>query len=959
MQSRSVPGAVSKVGIHRAAVGSLLLGTLLLNVNTSYAIDSSEELSAAFKNPGTDSHPQAQWQRALDNDLVPELFELDSLKAAAAQGDIDAHFRLGLAYDSREFWEPDQDKAFFHLTAAAEGGHPYAKGILGQYYELGWGTEVDKQKAVWLYQDAADFGHYWAGMRLGFMYLDGLGIRQDEAQAHFWIKWAADNGVDQAIDWLGWLHEQGRGTEQDFEAAAEKYREAISRGYPDSYASLGRLHEQGRLGPANPEKAAELYRKGVEALSPLAMDYLGSMYRRGRGVEQDFDEAVRLFRKALAEGRVYARLSLGIAYELGQGVERNYETAYEHYKAVVDYDRNASAVAYLGSLYEEGHGVEQDKDKALSLYLEAAEGGSAYGQDNAGRMLLYGVVGEKQPNRARRLIRAAADQGRVSAQVLLGDMYYWSRGVAEDSEEAVHWFRKAYRQNSSAGAFGLAQCYHYGYGVEQDVGKAIEIYEDAIEISDDPDAATGLGDIYADKDLGHYDPERAITYYRQGHEGGDTDGTYELAVAHMEGHLVDRDEKRAKDLFLKASREDHTRSLAYLGYMAENGLGGLTEIYAAREWYEKAAEGGSRYAMERLVDLYSGKANANIGLNRAKMQKWQVRLADNGDADTAIELAESLSGSAEPGDVQKVAGYYKVAADAGNLDAAVRWSRVQILGHSDQIDFHGGVAMLRKITKSDPLASLRPLSTLIRSSSDDKAASGENAERDLFLGIAYQHGIVVPVDLEKAEAHLREAAPRFPGGSYALADYLLTHVSDRPGAAAEARSELYYRAYQGYLPAQVRLAQLLQAGQGTERRTDKALYWWQVVGERSATGRLEAARIRLVEGRTGAGWEKVLAALEDDAEGGVAEAAVFLGRYYADHADRRDPKRAIRWYEKAARFGASEALTELGRIYKTGKLVDADQARACIYFRRAVEQGLTEAETEAAACPAGSKVPQE
>lgn len=955
LQSRSVPGAESKVGIRRAAASTLLSGLLVLAVNTAHGIESSEELSATFKNPGTDSHPQSQWQRALDNDLVPELYELDTLKAAADQGDLDAHFRLGLAYDSPEFWEPDHDKAFFHLNAAAEGGHPYAKGILGQYYELGWGTEVDKEKAVWLYQDAADFGHYWAGMRLGFMYLDGIGIRQDEALAHFWIKWAADNGVEQAVDWLGWLHELGRGTEQDFEAAAVKYREAIDLGYPNSYASLGRLYEQGHLGPANPEKAAELYRKGVDALSPLAMDYLGSMYRRGRGVEQDFDEAVRLFRKAVAEGRVYARLSLGIAYELGQGVEQDYGTAFEHYKAVVDYDRNASAVAYLGSLYEEGYGVEEDKEKALSLYLEAADGGSAFGQHNAGRMLLNGVAGEAQPNRARRLIRAAAEQGRMSAQVLLGDMYYWSRGVAEDSEEAVHWFRKAYQQDSSAGAFGLAQCYHYGYGVKQDIGKAIEIYEDAIEIADDPDSATGLGDIYADKDLGHYDPERAIAYYRQGHEGGDTDGTYELGAAYMEGVLVERDEKRAKDLFLEASRDGHTRAFAYLGYMAENGLGGLTEIFAAREWYEKAAEGGSRYAMERLVDLYSGKANSNFGFNRDKMQKWQARLADNGHADVAFELAESLSGNAEPADAPKVARFYKVAADAGNLDAAVKWSRVQILGQSGEADFHGGVSMLRQITKSDPLASLRPLSKLIRSSSQDEAAGRSGAERDLFLGIAYQHGIVVPVDPEKAEAHLRKAAPSFPGASYALADLLLEQASGRPDGLNEARSELYFRAYQGYLPAQVRLAQLFQGAHGMERRSDKALYWWQVVGERSATGRLEAARIRLEEGRTGAGWDKVLAVLEDDAEGGVAEAAVFLGGYYAGHADRRDAKLAVRWYEKAARLGAADALIELGRLYKSGKLVDADPAKACAYFRRAVEQGAAEAEVEAAACPDGSK----
>jgi TPR repeat protein len=384
--------------------------------------------------------------------------------------------------------------------------------------------------------------------------------------------------------------------------------------------------------------------------------------------------------------------------------------------------------------------------------------------------------------------------------------------------------------------------------------------------------------------------------------------------------------------------------------MAENGLGGLKEVYAAREWYEKAAEGGNRYAMERLVELYSGKANSNFSYNRAKMQKWQAQLAENGDAEMAFELAEELSTSSEPADLLKATRFYGIAADAGNLEAAVKWSRAQILGTTDQADFHGGVSMLRQIAKSDPLRSLKPLSGLIRGNRGGGDAIRAEAERNLFLGLAYQYGIVLPVDPDKAEIHLKEAAPRLAAGSYALADFLLTVVPDRQWAAEEAVTLLYPRAYRGYQPARERLAQLFQDGELIERRMDKALFWWQIAGEQSAVGRVAAARIRLEEGRTGADWEQVLVALEDDAEAGVAEAASLLGKYYAEYAKRPDPKRAVRWYEKASRFGSSNALIELGNLYKTGKLVEPDPARACAYFERAAEQGAIAAEQEMTFC---------
>ena len=893
---------------------------------------------------------------SLDEKLEPEFLELDTLRAAAAEGDPEAHFRLGLAYENDRFWTPDYDKAFLHFKTAADAGYPAAKGALGQYYQLGLGTAPDLKKAVWLYQDAADYGHYWSGMRLGAMYLNGLGVRKDHPRARFWIKWASDNGVLQATDWLGWLYEKGWGVDRNYETAAKYYRQAIADGYTDSYASLGLLYEDGVLEPGGPEKAVELYRQGAVLDDPRSTHFLGEMYWVGSGVAQDYAKAAELFRRSVDLGRERANISLGVAYETGKGVAEDYAAAFRHYKTMVAYDRDPQAVAYMASLMERGLGTQKDLQTALALFIEAADKGFGYAQYEAGRMLLYGLGGEAQPQRARRYIRAAAEDGRAYAQVLLGKMYYWGNGVAEDDAEAFDWFTKAYENDPQAGAFSLAQCYQYGVGVEQDTGKARKIYLEVA--SEDADAATGLGDIYADKDAGFYDPKRSVAYYRQGHEGGDVDGTVMLGTAYFKGKGVGQDYKRAAELFRKGADHGNALAMAYLGHMAENGLAAAKDADAAAGWYEKAAEGDNAYAARRLVAIYSNGLGALR--DRQKALHWQIRLGKGGDADVAFEAAEALSHSAMLGDGEEALKLYKVAADDGNLEAAVKWSQAQILEEASEPDFHGAVGLLVKIAKSDPLASLGPLSELVRNTETGKLEKQGERNRNLFLGLAYQYGIVLPADPEKAEEHLRLAAAdadHLPTARYALADFLLTRETERPGAKEEALGHLEFAANRGLTVAQQRLGDAYSNGTGTPRDTGKAAFWWQLAGKTSIKARIAAADLML-DTKTDAGErEKAVTFLEDEAETGNAEAAVLLGTYHAYRADQPRFDLALHWFEKAARFGEPHALTDIGYLYKTGKLDKEDAGLACDYFLKAAQAGDEQAAPEAELCShAGTRV---
>ena len=67
-------------------------------------------------------------------------------------------------------------------------------------------------------------------------------------------------------------------------------------------------------------------------------------------------------------------------YDQGWGVERDYARARHWYERAIEQDLG-SAFYNLGQLYEYGFGVNQDEDRAVELYREAARRGDELAQE--------------------------------------------------------------------------------------------------------------------------------------------------------------------------------------------------------------------------------------------------------------------------------------------------------------------------------------------------------------------------------------------------------------------------------------------------------------------------------------------------------------------------------------------------------------------------------------------------
>jgi TPR repeat protein len=76
-------------------------------------------------------------------------------------------------------------------------------------------------------------------------------------------------------------------------------------------------------------------------------------------------------------------------------------------------------------------------------------------------------------------IREAAEKGIAYSQYVLGEMYYKGKGIPQDSDEAVKWFRKAAKQGEVYAQYNLGWIYGTGTGVPQDYAEARKWYRRA------------------------------------------------------------------------------------------------------------------------------------------------------------------------------------------------------------------------------------------------------------------------------------------------------------------------------------------------------------------------------------------------------------------------------------------------------------------------------------------------
>ena len=153
---------------------------------------------------------------------------------------------------------------------------------------------------------------------------------------------------------------------------------------------------------------------------------------------------------------------------------------------------------------------------------------------------------------------------------------------------------------------------------------------------------------------------------------------------------------------------------------------------------------------------------------------------------------------------------------------------------------------------------------------------------------------------------------------------------------------------QNYGPAQYMLGNLYRTGTaGMEENIGQALWMWRLAqdhGDPQAQALFEQAKVQYPE--LAKQIDEIFAKKQQAYKN--ADAALFMAQEYksGEHIAQNDG-RWLKWLEKSADLGNTQALYELYRLYMGGNsFVEPDEKRALKYLHLAAEKGLAQAQYE-------------
>lgn len=277
-----------------------------------------------------------------DNEIIPDTEEGNVV------GDI--LYKLGMEFYKHENYEI----AVKYFIKSTEYENADAQCQLAKCFYYGEGIEQNYENAVFWWKKAANKGNVRAMRNFAICYMDGEGVNKDYTQSFYWCKKAAMKEDSQAQLLFALHYAKGLGTEINFiktiywkEKAASNQNEDAKNNLVEIYKSIGQVY------------SSDFEHWGTsDEMFELAISYCVGL----DGITLDIDKAIFWFKKSDENGND------GIAdlcYMLFSNVKK------------LNYNSKLLGLAYftIGSRYQFGDGVEQDDDKAIKFFVEAAKNG--------------------------------------------------------------------------------------------------------------------------------------------------------------------------------------------------------------------------------------------------------------------------------------------------------------------------------------------------------------------------------------------------------------------------------------------------------------------------------------------------------------------------------------------------------------------------------------------------------
>ncbi len=181
-----------------------------------------------------------------------------------------------------------------NLQTAAAAGDAEAQYLIGLAYLDGRDTGRDPQQAVGWLERAAEKSHPKALFALSGLYSDGT-VPQDDKRSMAYLKRAAETGLPSAQHNLGIRYANGRDGRPDMPNAIAWLTKASIAGDPESQYVLADLLDRAPGGYRNTAESLAWMKRSADQGYRAAQQVMGDHYRRGKAVAQDDVEALKWY----------------------------------------------------------------------------------------------------------------------------------------------------------------------------------------------------------------------------------------------------------------------------------------------------------------------------------------------------------------------------------------------------------------------------------------------------------------------------------------------------------------------------------------------------------------------------------------------------------------------------------------------------------------------------------------
>lgn len=277
---------------------------------------------------------------------------------------------------------------------------------------------------------------------------------------------------------------------------------------------------------------------------------------------------IALLRKAADKHFVPAMLSLAEEIFVASGTyeERIEAQSLIQKAAELDTDARIKLASYY--LHEDPElksltGYEKNTNKAVYLLYEAAQQCNA----DAAYKLHQLASHEHKPNRLdpSRAVYWLESSARLGSPVAQGELAYHYLNEKQDQQTAIKWAERAAEQGDLKALLTLGRIYYSGTGIDRDLPRALQYYEQALNVDKNNRLVQNqLGMMYYKGEGGTADFRRAASLCKQAANKGQAGCQYYLGLMYINGEGVTQDINTGISWMKKSASQDYSSAKNWL-----------------------------------------------------------------------------------------------------------------------------------------------------------------------------------------------------------------------------------------------------------------------------------------------------------------------------------------------------------------------------------------------------------